>query len=501
MEAFRPQIILACVAAYFVLCIGIGLWAMRRTKSARDFFMAGRDLGVLVTAIAIFSSTMSGFGFVGGPGFVYQMGTSSFWIVISSVFGNAVCIYLLGTKLRIMAEEHDSISLPDVVATRYNSSAAGLLTAIAILLGVIGYLAAQILAMATVLQTLLKTVDWIGLVPIEMCAAAATALLVFYCVTGGIVASVYTDLVQGFIMMVAAVLVFLAAVKSVDGGFTAMSQTMMLDDPASIGPWGTKGMLGSLSWYFVFAVGVCGQPHLVTKLMMTRRVRDVRATLPLAIIGFAITALLWVGLGMAMRTLVLQGKFPELASANEAAPEFLQNYTSPLLAGVVFAGLFAAIMSTSDAFLSIGAAAIVHDIPRAALGRTPRNELLWARIATALLAIGATLFSLYSGPRLIALLGAFGWGTFSAALVPAVAIGFNWKRANATAACAAISASLVVNFGIKLADTLGGGHTLPYSLDTGAVALLVSLILFFGISLASKPVSAKGTVRQDALQN
>ena len=95
MEAYRPQIILGCVAAYFVLCIAVGLWAMRRTKNARDFFMAGRDLGVFVTAIAIFSSIMSGFGFVGGPGFVYQMGTSSFWIVISSVFGNAICFLSL----------------------------------------------------------------------------------------------------------------------------------------------------------------------------------------------------------------------------------------------------------------------------------------------------------------------------------------------------------------------------------------------------------------------
>lgn len=487
MEAYRPQIILGCVAAYFVLCIAVGLWAMRRTKSARDFFMAGRDLGIFVTAIAIFSSTMSGFGFVGGPGFVYQMGTSSFWIVISSVFGNAICFYLLGTKLRVMAEEHDSISLPDVVTKRYNSSAAGLLTAIAILLGVVGYLSAQILAMATVLQKLLRSVDALGAVSIESCAAAATALLIFYCVTGGIVASVYTDLAQGFIMMVAAVMVFLAAMHAVDGGFTAMSQTMMIDNPASIGPWGTKGMLGSLSWYFVFAVGVCGQPHLVTKLMMTRRIRDVRATLPLAIIGFTITALLWVGLGMAMRALVLQGKFPELVKADDAALDFLQHFTSPMLAGVVFAGLFAAIMSTSDAFLSIGAAAIVHDIPKATLGRPPLNELLWARIATAVLAIVATLFALYSGPRLIALLGAFGWGTFSAALVPAVAIGFNWQRANATAACAAIAASLAVNFGVKWADTVRGVPTLPYSLDTGAVALVVSLILFFGITLMSKP--------------
>ena len=70
MEAYRNTIVFGCVAAYMVLCIVIGLWAMRKTKTAHDFFMAGRNLGVLVTGIAVFSSTLSGFGFVGGPALI-----------------------------------------------------------------------------------------------------------------------------------------------------------------------------------------------------------------------------------------------------------------------------------------------------------------------------------------------------------------------------------------------------------------------------------------------
>ena len=73
----RDDIIFASLLSYLSLCILIGLWALRRTHSARDFFMAGRDLGVVVTAVAIFSSTLSGFAFVGGPGLVYRMGTKS----------------------------------------------------------------------------------------------------------------------------------------------------------------------------------------------------------------------------------------------------------------------------------------------------------------------------------------------------------------------------------------------------------------------------------------
>ena len=138
-------------------------------------------------------------------------------------------------------------------------------------------------------------------------------------------------------------------------------------------------------------------------------------------------------------------------------------------------------MSTADGFLNIGSAAIVHDIPQSLRGRSLDNELLWARTATVAIALAASLFAVYSGD-LVAILGAFGWGTFAAALVPVVTIGFNWKRATALAANTAMISSLVINLGVKLLKI-----QIPFRIDAGAIALLVSLTLFFGISLLSKP--------------
>ena len=94
-----------------------------------------------------------------------------------------------------------------MIKARYQSTTAGVLAAVAIVLGVMGYLATQIAAMATVLQSLVSGLTADGEVSLFTCALFSTVLLVFYCVTGGIIASVYTDLIQGVIMMVAAVLV------------------------------------------------------------------------------------------------------------------------------------------------------------------------------------------------------------------------------------------------------------------------------------------------------
>jgi len=165
------------------------------------------------------------------------------------------------------------------------------------------------------------------------------------------------------------------------------------------------------------------------------------------------------------------------------------HYAHPILAGIVFAGLFAAIMSTADGFLNIGAAALVHDLSRAIRGTPLHQELFWARIVTVLMALLASARALTS-KDLVALLGAFGWGTFAAAVFPCVALGFNWSRATALATNVSIVTSLAVNLAIKALE-----FSIPYGIDGGAISLLLSLTLFLGISLASNPPDIDPDIR------
>ena len=483
MEAQRALITLLAVIAYLALCIGVGLWSLRRTKSASDFFVAGRRLGMFVTAFAIFSSTMSGFGFVGGPGLMYSMGTSSIWILGTIVISNIIALNLVAKRLRLVAELRDCVSLPDVAAARYGAESVRASVAVVILLGVLGYLATQILAMSIVLQGVLADAGVLENPSLALCVAISCSVLIFYSVTGGIVASVYTDVVQGAIMVVASALVFITVLGIFDGGLAEISRIVAADDRAAGGPWGTVGIMGGLAWFFVFGIGVAGQPHIITKFMMLRGVRDLRYVIPVGVLAYTAAALLWIGIGFAMRAVVISGGHAALATPDAASPEFLQTFTHPLLAGVVFAALLAAIMSTADAFLNIGAAAVMHDLPIAIRGRPLSNELAWARAVTAVLAVAAALVALYSGD-LVALLGAFGWGTFAAGLVPVIAIGLNWKRAGPLAANVAVASSLLVNFGLR-----GLNIRLPYGVDHGAAALVVSLVLFLSISLLTRPAA------------
>ena len=138
MPVADSPVILACVVAYLVACFGIGIWAMRRTHTISDFLLAGQSLGPLVVVIATMSSIMSGFGFVGGPGLVFESGMSSAWMTLCAIFGASLTWIVLGKRLRLITEVRPVLTLPDVVQARYGGRLQRFFMALAILLGVLG---------------------------------------------------------------------------------------------------------------------------------------------------------------------------------------------------------------------------------------------------------------------------------------------------------------------------------------------------------------------------
>ena len=475
MPTADSQLIIGCVIVYLASCAVVGVWAMRRTASTADFFLAGKSLGPLVVVMATISSVMSGFGFVGGPGLVYESGSSSLWMVFVAAFSLPVVFMLTGKRLRLLVEIRDILTLPEAVAARYGGRGPALAMSSAILLGVLGYLGTQVLAIGTVLQAVLG-------IDLLVALAIGLGVLAFYSIAGGIVAGVYTDLFQGMLMLGAAVAVLLQCLK-VGGGMSAMSETLWAMDPEFIGPWGARGELAALSWMLLFGIGASGQPHAVTKLMMLKDIRQLKWGALASGGSYLVLAMLWMGIGFTMRTLVARGEHTPLDNPDLAAPTFLLHYTPELLAGIVFAGLLAAIMSTADSFLNLGAAAVVRDIPIAIRGRALAHELFWSRVATGVLLLVSALFALYM-ENLIALLGTFGWGTFAAAIVPSVCIGMNWKRATGAACVASIATSIVLNFVLEV-SARHGASLLPAGLAVGAVALLASTVVFVLVSLAT----------------
>lgn len=493
----RPAVAWTAVV-YLAVMVGIGLWAARRTRSPRDFFIAGQSLGLLVTALATMSAAFSGFVFIGGPGLTYRLGTASFFICVSVGFTPALLCWTVGRRLRRLAGRGDVLTLSDAVLTRWGDRRAAGLTAVAVLVGSVAYLGAQIQALGVVLEAVFGTRAWLGEASLPVMMAVGVAVVAVYAVAGGMVAGVYTDLVQGALMMVAALGVFAVALAA-GGGLDGIVASVTAADrfgPGFLDPTAGVPLWTALGFFFVFSVGTLGQPQMLHKFFMLDDPRKLR-WMPLVLGGSqAVCLLLWVGLGLAVPALVAEGVLPPLAGPDEATPAFLLGVAPEWLAGLAFAGVLAAVMSTADSFLNLAAAALVRDLPRA-LGREARHELGRGRLAVVGLAVGAAATAWLYGD-LVALLGTFAFGTLAAALAPAMGIGLAWEGVSGRTIALSVATGLGANLALELAGRLGG---LPEALTgvlPSALALAASLAVLLGAGWLDRRAPAEGPPSLDA---
>lgn len=476
----RPAI--AGVAlAYLVLVLAVGAWSARRTRNSRDFFIAGQALGLIVTGLATTSAAFSGFVFLGGPGLTYRIGTASLFIVLSVGFTSALLCWAVGKRLRLLAEVREVYTVPDAVAARYGGRAAAGLAALAVLVGTVAYLGAQLRALGVLIEAIFGARDWLGEGSLGWAVAVGVALVLAYAVAGGMVAGVYTDLIQGVLMMAAGVSVFYWALRA-GGGLSAIAADVSASPDFGarfLDPLGTVPPATAFGFLLVFSVGVLGQPQMLHKFYMLKDPAKLR-WLPLVIgVSQSLCVLIWLGVGLVVPALVARGAMAPLgpdAGADRAATEFLLGFAPELVAGLAFTGVLAAIMSTADSFVNLGSAALVRDLPRA-FGRPLADELAWGRVAVVAVAVASAAVAWAYGD-LIALLGTFAFGTFAAALAPALAVGLNWKRVTRRAAIASMVTGMVLNVGLELL----GDRLLPAGVLPSAVALAASFTVLFAVT-------------------
>ena len=487
LPPLTQPVIVGVAVAYFVVVALIGAWATRRTRTARDFFVAGKGIGLFPMTLATMSATLSGFAFIGGPGLMYSLGLGAMFIILPAAITNTMSAWVLAKRMRLLGEVRGLITIPDALNARFRSPAAQGLSAIAILIAIVGYMATNLLALGLVIDAIfaigLGWGIWIGM-----------AITLAYSVSGGILAGIYTDVFQGSLMALASVLVFFYALDTAGG--TNMTQSIIASDPGFFGPWGKLPPLAALSLFFVFGMGALAQPHVVHKFYMLKDPRRLKWYPLLSSIALMVTLLLFFGVGSAVKALVVQGELAPLARPDDATPTFLLRFTPVFLAALVFAGVAAAIMSTVNSFMNVAAAALTHDLP-VAMGKRVSNELRWGRISTVAISVLAAIVAQASG-TLVAFLGIFGWGLFASTLVPALAIGLNWKGATKEGALASIAFGLVSTL---LFETLGymKMFSLPAGVTVSGISLAGSLLIFLGVSWLTRGGAGSAIDRDVAL--
>ncbi|MCZ7583624.1 MAG: hypothetical protein M5R36_10005 [Deltaproteobacteria bacterium] len=187
---------------YFVVVLGVGIYAYRYMRELDDFLLGGRRLGAWVAAISERASGESAWFLLGLPGAAYAVGFREFWTVIGLAFGIFASWVFLAGRLRRATGEMNALTLPDYFEARFDdkSRVLRLVSTATILFFYTVYVGAQFVGAGKILNATFGIDPKIGML-------IGAAVVVFYTMLGGFLAVAWTDVIQGLLM--AAVCLFL----------------------------------------------------------------------------------------------------------------------------------------------------------------------------------------------------------------------------------------------------------------------------------------------------
>lgn len=474
-EVFHIETLIAWVV-YLVAMVIIGIWSSRFMKKFEDFAVAGRRANALLIGLSHGAGSMSGFMFVGLPGYAYKEGAFAFWYEAGDAGGGFWNFTFLGRRMRTLAARLGAVTPVDLLSKRFPSKAipavAGLITVIFCWL----YLLAQFIAAGKMAQLLLN-------VPYQWGVLVGGTVVLIYVALGGLLAVMLTDVMQALIMLIGAV-VGLFVGFSLVGGLGGLTEHLMAINPTILSLWGTNNMyygqygeiLGSL---LIYMIGYMGLPHIVIFHMSGKSVKEITNSIVINVLWATIFAYACVFLGLFPIVLLPGLPDPELAAAT-----FFYTFTNPWLAGFLMAAVYAAIMSTADTLALTSASALVHDLYIRYINPKldEKSRMRWTQTLVLILGLIAIAVALIPGGSVFAtVVSAF--SVLGCAFISANLSAVYWKRATSAGALAsmiggAATAALWEPLGLR-------AMTAVHPFFAGLIA---SVVLMVVVSLVTKPL-------------
>lgn len=455
----------AAVALYVAIVCAIGLRQYRKTSSEEGFLVAGRSLGPVVGGATLMANQVSAGATIGMVGFHYYSGISYAWTWPLVWIGWLVCALFVAPKMRGLA----GVTLPDYFAARFDSKAARGIAAVFILVAYTVMLSAQYQA-GGLLFTLVGGMSYTKAVVL---VAGVTTVYTFL---GGMYSNAYVGVLKAAMLIGCYVIAVPFLIRHV-GGLDSLGSALHALDPRLTGNW--FGVRQLLAISLAIGLGLAAAPYEISAIYSMQSRRTVRQA-----IGYSFLFQSIIGIGVLFFGLSMRVAVPHLPDADLATP-MLGMSILPFWIGLLV--LMAAVVTftrSGGAILLTVASAMSHDL-YAKLIRPNASER--AKVVAGRL--GVLTFSVI--PVMLALrqLSLVNWIVIYAAkllvsfLFVPVVLGLNWKRATRAGALASMIGGLVTCL-VWLAQRR------PYvlGLDAAEAGVLVSAVLFFGVSMISKPV-------------
>ncbi len=493
-------IIALCV--YAIAMALIGCISYGKSKTLDGFLIGGRNIGAWVTAFAYGTTYFSAVVFVGYAGnFGWNIGVGSMWIGISNaVLGCLISWLLFANRTRKITKKLNARTMPDYFEKRYASKGMKVLAAVIIFVFLVPYSAAVYKGLGSLFSTVFPGVEtWVWM----LIVACLTAI---YLVAGGYIATAYTDLIQG-IIMISGVVCLVCAVLNHEtvGGISGLVKNLshIPEDGAQLtNIWGGSSFKFLCFNIMLTSFGTWGLPQMIGKFYA---IKDTQAIKRGTIISTIFCLVIGCGaylIGSTSR-LILGGVLPE-GGIDSVIPAVLMKVLGGgtlgiILLAIIMILLLSASMSTLEAVVLTSASAVAVDlVPTVRKKETkPEVQMLLTRFLCFVFVACSFIFATQNIPIIVSLMS-FSWGIVSGCFIGPYIWGLFSKKITKAGAYAGILSGLLVVGISTLVISLNSGFAAAAakSPEMGVAAMAVSMVI---VPLVSALTKNKDTERVEEI--
>lgn len=433
-------IILVEFALYILVMIGIGWYFSRVKTNHADFLLGNKKIPAWVIAFSERATGSSAWLMLGYTGFVFTVGLSAIWMAVGSVLGAIFAWVFLAQRFTRDKNKNESLTLPTFIMERFDKNRKLILftSTLLIVLFFIFYLGAQI---AGVGKTLYAT---LGINPV-MAMVLCTVVIVVLSFWGGFTSVVWTDMIQGIMMLLTLTVIPIVAMYRIVTQDLSI-QTTLANAGGGMDSW-TGGLAGfalgvlffnNFSYFFGY---LGGQPQLSTRFMSLKDKQEVK-------VG-SISVVIWSTLSfggaflIGLTALTLYGN-TMFSDVETILPFMVMDLFPPWISGILLAGILAAIITTADSQLMVIVSSVNEDILNKGIGIKLSDEKMVTigRILVIVVGLLGLIVALIS-KSLVIIVVSWAWAGVGCTLSAVIMLTFFWKKYSSIGAVATIITGLI----------------------------------------------------------
>lgn len=500
-------IIMITILAYMGIMVVIGAVFSKKNSSVGDFYLGGRKLGPIVTAMSAEASDMSSWLLMGLPGVAYLTGgAEAGWTAIGLAIGTYLNWLIVAKRLRVYSQRCSAITIPDFISNRYRDSKKILMgvTALIILIFFVPYTASGFSACGKLFSSLF---GW----DYHAAMIISAVIIIAYTCTGGFLAASFTDLIQSIVMTLALISIVIFGINSAGGfdnvidnakdisGYFSLSHIHNTETGGS-DKYSALTIASLLAW----GLGYFGMPHILLRFMAIEDRNKIKTSRRIASVWVVISMAIAIFIGFIGNKLTAIDKIDQLDAADsERVVIKLAQYMSEhhtglaVIAGLVFAGILACTMSTSDSQLLAASSSMSENILKGVFGvkLSDKQSMMVARGVLLIIAILGVILAWDKDSSVFRVVS-FAWAGFGATFGPVMLTALFWKRSNKYGAIAGLISGAVMVFAWKFGISKLGGAFAIYEL---LPAFITATVFIIAVSLLTPAPEKEVTEEFDSV--